>query len=86
MRRVDVHQRLRVEREGRGWTAAQLARRMGHSVLTVYRLEHPRWNRRVPMTTIVRACDALGVHPADVFGWQPPRLATLLPPEHIAGG
>ena len=78
MRRADVHEGIVRARLDRKWTRSQLASAMGMSVLTVLRLEHPRLNRRLPLRTIVRACDVLGVHPADVLGWraQRPRLAS----------
>lgn len=78
MRRPDVHEGIMQARLDRKWTRVQLAKAMGMSILTVARLEHPTLNRRLPLATITRACDVLGVHPADVLGWRPakPRLAS----------
>ncbi len=86
MRRPDVHHGIRSARRARSWSRRQLAEALGRSPLLVLRLEHPRLNRKVPLRDVIAACDVLGVHPADVLGWQPDRLATLRLTGHIAGG
>lgn len=78
-RRPDVHAGITAARKAKGWTLNQLADAMGMSVLTVARIEHPLLNRRVPLATVVRACDCLGVHPADVLGWRPARSLASIP-------
>ncbi|MFD5848347.1 helix-turn-helix domain-containing protein [Streptomyces chartreusis] len=67
---ADIGDRIRAERQARGWSQTELGRRAGMGLATVKRLE----NGETSLRGFVRACRALGV-PADHLlsdQWQIP--------------
>jgi DNA-binding CsgD family transcriptional regulator/DNA-binding XRE family transcriptional regulator len=79
---ADIGDRIRAERQARGWSQAEMARRAGLVESTVKRLESRHSSH---MATFVAACRALGVDMGYLLSaqWQMPVRRPVLSPTQV---
>jgi DNA-binding NarL/FixJ family response regulator len=80
---ADIGDRVRAERQARGWSQAELARRAELGTVALGNLE---CGRATSLSTLVLACRALGVDMARVLStdWRMPETGPALTPQQLS--
>lgn len=78
----DIGDRVRAERQARGWSQPELARRAGICKATVHRLES---DGGIHLRHLIQACWALGVSPERLLSadWRFPDRGPVLTPQQV---